>query len=106
MSFDFLDLSPEVTFRLGAVAAVCILLALLIASFASRARVFCEYLNHMTGIQLRPSAVRAVFREKGRGGVRDVLISMLIQEDLADPSRVVTPDSEPDTSIYESDLFT
>jgi hypothetical protein len=105
MSFDFLDFSPNVMFRLGAVAAVAVLLVLLVVSFASRSRVFCEYLRHMTGIELKPNTVRQVFREKGRGGVRDMLISMLIQVDLADQSRVVTPDSKPDTSIYETDLF-
>jgi hypothetical protein len=92
-------------FRLGAVAAVTVLLFLLVVSFASRARVFCQYLQHMTGIELKPTMVRKVFQEKGRGGVRDMLISLLIQEDLADQSRMVTPDSKPDTSVYGSDLF-
>jgi hypothetical protein len=29
-----------------------------------------------------------------------MLISLLIQEDLADPERVITPDSTPDTSAF------
>jgi hypothetical protein len=45
--------------------------------------------------------VRAVYKKRGRGGVRDYLIDLLIREDLADPNRVVTPDSKPDTSIFE-----
>jgi len=59
----------------------------------------------MTGIELKPKTVRQVYRAKGRGGVRDMLISLLIQQDLADPTRIVTPDSQPDTSIYESKIF-
>jgi hypothetical protein len=31
-----------------------------------------------------------------------MLISLLIQEDLADPDRIITPDSTPDTSMYTS----
>jgi hypothetical protein len=105
MNLDFIEFTPTVVFRLGAVAAVTVLLVLLVASFISRSRVFCQYLHHMTGIQLTPGTVKDVFKEKGRGGVRDMLISLLIQEDLADQSRVVTPDSKPDTSIYQSDMF-
>jgi hypothetical protein len=101
MSFDFLDFSPIASVRLVAVAAIVILLALLVISFLSRARVFCQYLKHMTGIELKPATVRRVYRKSGRGGVRDMLISLLIQEDLADPDRVVTPDSKPDTSAFQ-----
>ena len=102
MSFDFLDFSPSGSVQLVAAAAILILLALLVISFLSRARVFCQYLKHMTGIELKPATVRRVYRQNGRGGVRDMLISLLIQEDLADPERVVTPDSAPDTSAFQS----
>jgi len=105
MGIELMELSPDATFRLVAVAAITILLTLLIASFISRSRVFCQYLSVMTGIELKPSKVRRVFKSKGRAGVRDLLIALLIQEDLADPNRVVTPDSEPDTSMYDSDVF-
>ena len=101
MSFDFLDFSPSGSVQLVAAAAILILLALLVISFLSRARVFCQYLKHMTGIELRPATVRRVYRKSGRGGDRDMLISLLIQEDLADPDRVVTPDSKPDTSAFQ-----
>ena len=102
MTFEVLEFSPTDTVRVLAGAGIFILLALLVISFMSRARVFCQYLRHMTGIALKPPTVRRVFRESGRGGVRDLLISLLIQEDLADEQRVVTPDSTPDTSIFES----
>jgi hypothetical protein len=105
MNLDFLEFTPTVLVRLGAVLLIVVLLGLLLASFISRSRVFCQYLKHMTGIELKPGTVRQMYKEKGRGGVRDMLISLLIQQDLADPERVVTPDSKPDTSIYESDLF-
>jgi hypothetical protein len=102
MDFGLLDFSPTDSVRLVAVAAIVILLALLVISFLSRARVFCQYLKHMTGIELKPATVRKVYRKTGRGGVRDMLISLLIQEDLADPDRVVTPDSKPDTSAFQA----
>jgi len=56
----------------------------------------------MTGIELRSGTVRGLYKRRGRAGVRDYLIDLLIREDLADPSRVVTPDSKPDTSIFEN----
>jgi glycosylphosphatidylinositol transamidase (GPIT) subunit GPI8 len=103
MSLRLFDLSPEILFRLGATAAILVLLLLLVASFASRSRVFCQYLRHMTGIDLKPRRVRRLYRELGQAGVRDMLISLLIQQDLADTSRVVTPDSKPDTSVFDAD---
>jgi len=102
MNWEILDFSASMTVKLLGAVGIVILLALLMASFASRARVFCQYLKHMTGIELSPGTVRTVFKENGRGGVRDMLISLLIQEDLADPNRIVTPDSAPDTSMYDS----
>ena len=102
MTADLFDFSPSTTVQLLGATGIVILLALLVISFLSRARVFCQYLSHMTGIELKPVTVRRVYRQNGRGGVRDLLISLLIQEDLADPNRVVTPDSAPDTSMYDS----
>jgi hypothetical protein len=95
------DLSVDTTYTLIAVAGMALLGVILIASFISRSRVFCQYLKHMTGIELKPSAVRRVFRTNGRGGVRDLLMDLLIEEDLADESRKVTPNSKPDTSVFE-----
>jgi hypothetical protein len=102
MTLEIFEFSPSMTVQLLGVAGIVILLALLVISFMSRARVFCQYLSHMTGIELKPATVRRVYRTNGRGGVRDMLISLLIQEDLADPERIVTPDSTPDTSMYTS----
>jgi len=96
-----LDLNADAGYTLIAVAGMAVLGMILIASFVSRSRVFCQYLKHMTGIELRPNAVKRVFRTNGRGGVRDLLMDLLIQEDLDDDSRKVTPDSKPDTSVFD-----
>ena len=96
-----LDLNADTAYTLIAVAGMVILGLILVASFISRSRVFCEYLKHMTGIELKPASVRRVFKTNGRGGVRDLLMDLLIQEDLADDTRKVTPDSKPDTSVFE-----
>jgi hypothetical protein len=61
-----------------------ILLLILIVSFRSRAVVFCQYLEAMTGIRLKPSDVRRVYREKGREGVRELFLDLIIREDLKD----------------------
>ena len=90
-------LTPTGALLVGASA----LLAVLIASFTLRARTFCQYLQLMTGIQLQPKVVRRYYRQGGRGAVRDLLIDLLITEDLSDSSRIVTPDSEPDTSRFD-----
>ncbi len=90
---------------LGALAAASALLVVLIISFRSRARVFCQYLKHMSGIELKPKMVNRIFKTNGRAGVRDLLIDLIIQEDLADPTRIVTPASKPERSIYDSDVF-
>ncbi|MBV9497471.1 MAG: hypothetical protein JOZ54_24760 [Acidobacteria bacterium] len=63
-------------------AFALVLLALLVASFRSRAIVFCQYLRTMTGIELQPSLVRRVYRESGKEGVRELFLDLIIQEDL------------------------
>jgi hypothetical protein len=100
MVADLLPSSWNLAWIVGA-AAILVLLLLLVASFLSRPRVFCQYLRHMTGIQLDPHQVQRTYRRKGRAGVRDLLMDLLIREDLSDPRRVVTPDSAPDTSVFE-----
>ena len=102
MDLDFLDLGPEVMYQLGAVAAIALLLFILVASFMSRSKVFCQYLKHMTGIHLKPATVMRLYKKGGKASVRDHLIDLLIREDLADTSRVVTPDSKPDLSIFNN----
>jgi len=59
-----------------------VLLVILIISFRSRAVVFCQYLQAMTGIELRPSDVRRVYRESGKNGVREMFLDLIIREDL------------------------
>lgn len=59
-----------------------VLLLILIISFRSRAVVFCQYLEAMTGIRLKPSDVRRVYRQRGREGVRELFLDLIIREDL------------------------
>jgi len=59
-----------------------VLLAILIISFRSRAVVFCQYLERMTGIELKPADVRRAYRERGKTGVRDLFLDLIIREDL------------------------
>src|SRR5437763_5781880 len=75
------------TIRLGLMIspllfAAALLILILIISFASRAIVFCQYLRTMTGIVLKPSDVRRVYRERGRDGVRELFLDLIIREDL------------------------
>ncbi len=59
-----------------------VLLLILIISFRARAVVFCQYLRTMTGIELKPSDVRRVFRQRGKDGVREFFLDLIIREDL------------------------
>lgn len=59
-----------------------VLLGILVVSFRARAVVFCQYLETMTGIKLKPSEVRRLFKAKGRNGVRDMFLELIIREDL------------------------
>ena len=59
-----------------------ILLVILVISFRSRAVVFCQYLEAMTGIRLKPSEVRKVYDKTGRNGVREMFLDLIIREDL------------------------
>jgi hypothetical protein len=79
------------------VAFAVILLLILVVSFRSRAVVFCQYLETMTGISLKPADVRRVYREKGRNGVRDLFLDLIIREDLKEG-----PMEIPDADASES----
>jgi hypothetical protein len=59
-----------------------VLLVILIVSFRSRAVVFCQYLQTMTGIKLKPHEVARVFRLRGKDGVREFFLDLIIKEDL------------------------
>ena len=61
-----------------------VLLLLLIISFRSRAVVFCQYLETMTGISLKPKDVRRIYRQRGKTGVREMFLDLIIREDLKD----------------------
>jgi hypothetical protein len=75
-------------FRFSSLAAAMplafalLLLAILIISFRSRAVVFCQYLKTMTGVKLRPSDVRRVYKEGGADAVRSYFLDLIIREDL------------------------
>ena len=60
MSFEVLDLGPSTLYQLGAAAVVAVLLLLLIASFASRSRVFCQYLHraHLAVLDFRDNEMK------------------------------------------------
>ncbi|PYQ48065.1 MAG: hypothetical protein DMF59_17135 [Acidobacteria bacterium] len=75
-------------FRISSLAAAMplafalLLLAILIISFRSRAVVFCQYLHTMTGIRLRVTDVRRVYKEGGPDAVRSYFLDLIIREDL------------------------
>ena len=58
-----------------------VLLLILIISFRARAVVFCQYLSTMTGIKLKPADVRRVYKERGKDGVREFFLDLIIRED-------------------------
>jgi hypothetical protein len=73
---------PENILSLVLVSFAFLLLLILIVSFRSRAVVFCQYLQAMTGVKLKPSDVRRVFKEQGTDGVRQLFLDLIIREDL------------------------
>ncbi len=77
-----------------------ILLAILIISFGSRGRVFCQYLKYMTGIKLTPREVMIVYRRKGKPGVRELFLDLLIRADLED-SPTITPETEAEKPVTD-----
>ena len=78
------------------VAFAFVLLVILVVSFRSRAVVFCQYLETMTGISLKPSDVRRVYAEKGREGVRELFLDLIIREDLKEGPMEI-PDDDADS---------
>jgi hypothetical protein len=91
-----IDLSPQMNTVL--VAGVGVLLLLLLVSFLSRPRVFTQYLHAMTGIKLSARDVARVYKQRGKAGVRDMFLELIIREDLKSGPRI-TPDSLPDTEL-------
>jgi len=77
------------------VAFAVVLLLILIISFRSRAVVFCQYLRTMTGVNLKPVDVRRCFKEKGRDGVRELFLDLIIREDLKEGPIQIADESGP-----------
>ena len=76
-------------------AFAVVLLVILIVSFRSRAVVFCQYLEAMTGVKLRPADVSREFKAGGRNGVREMFLDLIIREDLKDGPMEI-PEESPD----------
>ncbi len=95
-----IDLSPQMNTFL--VAGAGVLLVLLVVSFLSRPRVFTQYLHTMTGIKLSARDVGRVYKQRGKAGVRDMFLELIIREDLKAGPRI-TPDSAPDTELLAPD---
>jgi hypothetical protein len=91
-----IDLSPQLNTFL--VAGCGVLLVLLVVSFLSRPRVFTQYLRTMTGIELSARDVARVYKQRGKAGVRDMFLELIIREDVKSGPRI-TPDSIPDTEL-------
>jgi len=68
-----------------------VLFLILVISFRSRATVFCQYLKAMTGVELKPRQVRSVFKERGKDGVREMFLDLIIKEDLRETGPLQIP---------------
>lgn len=90
------ELSPQATTIL--LVSTGVLMALLVVSFLSRPRVFTQYLFTMTGIKLRPKEVAEVFAERGKDGVRELFLELIIREDVKSGPRI-TPDTRPNREM-------
>ncbi len=76
-----------------------ILLVILIISFRSRAVVFCQYLETMTGIRLKPSEVKKVFADSGRNGVREMFLDLIIREDLKEGPAEIPEEQKDEVAV-------
>lgn len=76
-----------------------ILALILIVSFRSRARVFCQYLKRMTGIQLQPKEVKEVYKSLGQDGVREMFLDLIIRQDLKGGPLSIPADEETPAEI-------
>jgi hypothetical protein len=91
-----IELSPQMNTFL--IISVGVLLLLLVVSFLSRPRVFTQYLQTMTGIKLAAQDVARVYKQRGKAGVREMFLELIIREDVKSGPRI-TPDSLPDTEL-------
>ena len=91
--------SNEIIWVAGA-GVITLLLFILVVSFTARARMFCQYLRTMSGIRLKPGEVRQAYKLRGKEGVRELFLDLIIREE-AKSSPPITPDSEPRKPITE-----
>ena len=91
--------STEILWMAGA-GVITLLFFILVVSFTSRARMFCQYLKAMSGIELKPGEVHHAFKLRGKEGVRELFLDLIIREE-AKSSPPITPDSEPRKPITE-----
>jgi len=87
----------ELTYIVGA-GAIGLLLFILVVSFASRPKVFCQYLKAMAGIDMKPGMVRQAYKLRGKEGVRELFLDLIIREE-AQSSPPITPDSKPQKPV-------
>jgi hypothetical protein len=76
---------------LSLLAFAGVLLFILIISFRSRAIVFCQYLNTMTGVELKPKQVSEIFKKHGKDGVREMFLDLIIKQDLNETGPLQIP---------------
>ena len=76
-----------------------VLLLILVISFRSRAVVFCQYLETMTGITLKPADVRRVYKERGREGVREMFLELIIHADLEEGPIEIPEEDQPASAV-------
>lgn len=74
------------------------LAVVLVAIMLLRPRIFTSYLKHMTGIELSPKDVARVYKKRGKAGVRELFLDLIIRED-ARSGPVITPDTPPDREV-------
>lgn len=91
-----LDLSPQMTLMLLTISTV--LLLMLVVSILLRPRVFTQYLEHMSGIKLSPKEVARVYKKRGKAGVRELFLELIIRTDLKE-SPPITPDTPPEREL-------
>jgi hypothetical protein len=82
-----------------AAGAITLLLIILFVSFISRSKVFCQYLEVMSGIKLKPAEVHQAYKLRGKEGVRELFLDLIIREEAKGPA--ITPDSRPQKPIAE-----
>jgi len=79
-------------------AFAALLLVILVISFRSRAVVFCQYLETMTGIALEPKDVRRAYKQGGKEAVREMFLDLIIREDLKEGPMEIPEDSAATTN--------